>query len=85
MIRISDCFSLDSDLSKIKLEKASDEMPFDKEIKRKEKVRIFSRDALRNNKNEKKDKKNIVKNIVKLFMSWLGKKSENAECVVVLE
>jgi hypothetical protein len=36
-----------------------------------EKVRIFSKDARKNGKIEKKDKKNIVKNIVKIFISWL--------------
>jgi hypothetical protein len=43
-----------------------------------DKVRIFYHDSLqkleRNGKSEKKDKKNIVKNIVKIFLSWLEKK-----------
>ena len=40
-----------------------------------DKIRIFYHDPLqkfeRNGKPEKKDKKNIVKNIVKIFVSWL--------------
>ena len=39
-----------------------------------EKVRIFAKDANPNGKKDKKDKKNIVKNIVKIFLSWLEKK-----------
>ena len=52
----------------------SDDKPLLKDEKKSEKVRIFSQDALRNTKPQKKDKKNIVKNIVKIFMSWLEKK-----------
>ena len=36
-----------------------------------EKVRIFAKDVNVGGKKEKKDKKNIVKNIVKIFLSWL--------------
>ena len=46
--------------------------------KNSDKVRIFYQDSLskleRNGKVEKKDKKNIVKNIVKIFLSWVEKK-----------
>ena len=44
-----------------------------------EKVRIFSKDSRKNGKIEKKDKKNIVKNIVKIFISWLQKKQNDKQ------
>lgn len=50
-----------------------------------EKIRIFSKDALRNKKSSKTDKKNIVKNIVKIFLSWLEKHSSDEQCIEALE
>lgn len=47
-----------------------------------EKVRIFSKDLRKNGKAEKKDKKNIVKNIVKIFLSWLQKKDQEKKTEV---
>ena len=50
----------------------------DKALKSSDKVRIFYQDSShkieKNGKTEKKDKKNIVKNIIKIFISWLEKK-----------
>ena len=47
-------------------------------IKNKDKVRIFCQDQINklelNGKVEKKDKKNIVKNLVKIFLAWVEKK-----------
>lgn len=43
-------------------------------MKTMEKIRIFSKDAKKNGKIQKKDKKNIVKNIVKIYIAWLEKK-----------
>lgn len=72
LIRIQDYFVVNLDEDKVKKqeslvvkkkERANGKNP--------EKVRIFSKDALKNHKNSKTDKKNIVKNIVKIFLSWL--------------
>ena len=43
----------------------------------KDKVRIFAGDQINklNGKVEKKDKKNIVKNLIKIFLAWLDKKN----------
>ena len=47
-------------------------------IKNKDRVRIFCPDVVQklesNGKVEKKDKKNIVKNVVKIFVAWIEKK-----------
>ena len=47
-------------------------------VKNKDKVRIFCQDQINklelNGKTEKKDKKNIVKNLVKIFLAWIEKK-----------
>ena len=51
-----------------------------KVTKNKDKVRIFAQDQINklelNGKVEKKDKKNIVKNLVKIFLTWIDKKVE---------
>jgi hypothetical protein len=41
-------------------------------------VRIFNKKVTKDSKAEKRDKKNIVKNIVKIFLTWLETK-ENAK------
>ena len=53
-----------------------------KTLKTNDKIRIFYQDHLNkietNPQAERKDKKNIVKNIVKIFCSWIDrKKAEN--------
>ena len=48
-----------------------------KSSKNQDKIRIFCQESMRNEdkdgKVEKKDKKNIVKNIVKIFIAWIEK------------
>ena len=53
--------------------------PEKKESKaKKDKVRIFCQDQINklelNGKVEKRDKKNVAKNLVKLFLAWIEKK-----------
>lgn len=43
-----------------------------------EKVRLFCNNPRKISSAERKDKKNIVKNIIKIFLSWLEKNHENS-------
>ena len=50
-------------------------------VKNRDKIRIFSQDQINkfepNGKMEKKDRKNVVKNLVKIFLSWIEKKKKD--------
>ena len=73
LIRIEDKFEVNVDPNKLKINtNASSSLVKEKHTgKNIEKVRIFAKDVNVGGKKEKKDKKNIVKNIAKIFLSWL--------------
>lgn len=49
-----------------------------------EKVRMFNKNLNKQGKNGKKDKKNIVKNVIKIFHAWLDKKVQKSSSTYIL-